>query len=266
MHFSTIALGLAALAQQAAPASPAGAESADYVILAGEAGRARLERLIAGRPASARPLRESPAGGMGLVSCVTAWRGDPPQTDDCLASRLARQGPGAIVLNAYHPGAARDGLTVTCHGPGGTGRAVFGPRPRRRDSTALETCLERGLARSTAPVRQRVGVGWSDRLAVEDVEEARSTARSVLLVAIDHVGVPRGVTGTCLIQGRVVRQERGSGIRTGALVGAGIPCGSQPHGGGKTRRIWMGAMRQGGFGRLYLGDRNRVAHFEAADR
>ncbi|HEX6375033.1 MAG TPA: hypothetical protein VFZ91_04875 [Allosphingosinicella sp.] len=269
MYLWTAAQALAALALQPveAPPAPQAGVAADYVILGDEARRARLERLLARRAAAPRRLRASGEGGLYFVGCITAWRHDPGQAGACLASRLPRQGGTAtIVLNSYHPGKAADGLTVTCHGLGGTGRAVFGARPRRQDATALEHCLERGLMPSEAPVRQRVGVRHSDGFAIEDPQEARRRAQRVLLVAIDHVGIPRGITGSCLVQGRVVREERGSGIRPGALVEAGIPCAARPGLSGSRRRIPMGAMRKGSFARLYLSEGHGLVDFVAAPR
>lgn len=263
MILQTAAHALAALALQP------GGTAADYVILADARDRARLERLLARRPAGQRRLREAPEGGLYLVGCVSVWRDDREQTDACLASRLPRQGgAGTVVLNTYDSRSAPDGLTVTCHGRGGTGRAVLGPRPRRQDGAALEDCLERGLAPAGTggPPRQRVGVRWSDAFAVEDPQQARRAARRVLLVAVDHVGIPRGTTGNCLVQGRLVREERGSGLRPGALVEAGIPCTAHPGLAGKGRRIGMGAMRAGRFARLYLSDGHGLSDFEAVER
>lgn len=264
MILPTAALALAALALQPGEARAAEARAPDYVILADQAGRARIEQLLARRPAGAAPLRRS-EDGMWFVGCITAWRDNPEQRDDCLDSRLRRQGrAGTIVFNTYHPKPARVALAVTCHGPGGIGRAAFRASQRPGDAAAFEQCLRPALATSDAPVRGRVAVRWSNRFAIEDRAEARLRAERVLVVAIDHVGVPRGSTGTCLIQGRVLRQERGMGVRAGSLIEAGIPCTAErwPRG---VRQVSMGAMGEGGFGRLYLTATRDLADFETVD-
>lgn len=266
MSFTTAASAFAALLLQPGQAAAAAAAAPDYAILADQAGRARIEQLLAGRPAGAGPLRQSPEGGMWFVGCITAWRDDPEQRDDCLDSRLRRQGPaGTIVFNTYHPKPAHSALAVTCHGPGGTGRALFGTSPGPGDAAAFEACLRPARGASEAPVRRRVGVRWSDRFAIEDLAEARSRAERVLVVAIDHVGVPRGSTGNCLIQGRVLRQERGAGVGAGSLIEAGIPCTAERGSRRNGRRVSMGAMREGGFGRLYLTATRDLADFETVE-
>ncbi|HEX8572276.1 MAG TPA: hypothetical protein VF759_05955 [Allosphingosinicella sp.] len=267
MPLPTAAFLVAALALQPGQSPAPGAAPAplDYVILADQAGRARVGRLIERRPAGARPLRESTEGGMWFVGCITAWRDNPGQRDDCLDSRLRRQGPaGTIVLNTYHPKPAGVALAVACHGPGGIGRAEFRASPGPRDGAALEACLGRAMAASAAPARRWVGVRWAHRFAIEDPAEARRRAERVLVVAIDHVGVPRGSTGTCLIQGRVLREERGTGVAAGSLIEAGIPCTAErwPRDG---RRASMGSMGEGGFGRLYLTATRDLADFETAE-
>lgn len=260
MDFWTAAQTLAALAPQ--PAAPV----ADYVILGDEARRGRLERLIERRPAGGRRLRELQEGGLYYASCISVWRHDPEQSEACLVARLPRRAGGTVLLNTYHPAGSASDLTVTCHGLGGTGRARLGARPGRRDPAALERCLDRALTAFAPPPRQRVGVRWADRFEIEDPAQARLEAKRVLLVAVDHVGIPRGATGNCLVQGRVVRQERGSGIGPGAIVEAGIPCAATPGLDGKRRRIWMGAMRQGRFARLYLAEGQGLADFEPVGR
>ena len=266
MHFPGLANALAALLLQ-----PAGASSAagivDYVILGDEARRTRLEGALA-PPAAQRRYRPSAQSGMGYVGCITAWRHDRQQRAACIASRLARRSAvPTIVLDTYDDSPARGGVALICHGSGGTGRAVLTARPVGRDPAALEECMAAALAAParSAP-RPRVGVGFEPFLEAADRGRARSGAARVLLVAVDHVGIPRGTIGHCLIQGRLVEQERGSGLAPGALVEAGVPCAAHRRSDRDgERRIAMGEFRHGMFARLYLDGRNRLADFERVE-
>jgi hypothetical protein len=268
MPLSTVAGALAALLLQPTEAGPA-AGTVHYVILGDEARRTRLEALLNRRPPGGRRYRPAAEYGMNYVSCVTAWRQDRRQRAACIESRLPSQGAfTTVVLDSYGDPAARPGVALTCHGPGGSGRGVLRDRPSVRDPAALEACMVGALkARGEAPPRQRFGVGGIPHFGAGLPEAARSGAARVLLLAIDHVGVPRGTRGQCLVQGRVVEQQRGSGISPGAIVEASIPCAVRPDPARERGRlIAMADLRAGGFARLYLAPRLELADFEAIER
>ena len=247
-----------------APAAPAPAASGaiDYVILADEARRKRLEPLLARLAARDPRHRPGAEGGMYFVSCIGPWRQDRAQAEACMRSRLPEQNKGrTIILNTYL--AAAPQIRIACVGLGGTGEALLGAKPRRGDAAALAACLEG--ARPDVPVQsvvpQWIGVNADDDPGLPDPDEARRSAKWVLLVAADHVGVPRGSTGDCLVQGRVIRSERGDGVAPGARIEAFVPCTSMRSATG-PRRIWMGDIPEGGFARLYLDPRSRLVDYE----
>jgi hypothetical protein len=87
-------------------------------------------------------------------------------------------------------------------------------------------------------------------------EEARRTAKQVVMIAIRGAAQPRGNIGTCRIEAIVVGTVRGSGPPPGAPFGALVPCVHEPHGpnprteGG--RYLPMDALDGGALARIYL--------------
>jgi hypothetical protein len=259
---------LAALLSLAPPESPAARAQAiapAIVILGNDGSRARVARVLGDLAAAGQSLRQEDAGGLWYVGCVTAWRENPQQSESCIRARLPRQRERAtILLNTYGPGTRQGGtIAVSCVGLGGTGGALLPERPEAGDAAAMLGCLNQALQANTAPFPHAYGVQSSTRFAMEDVEQARTTATTVLRIAIDHVGYPRGMTGSCLVQGRVAAVERGPALRPGGAIEVFGPCGPDSRLDGE-RRVRMAGMGAGGFALVYLNSLRTLLHIEQA--
>jgi hypothetical protein len=251
-------------APQAAPPA-AGPGDIAYVILADEARRIRIERLFANPRGGLGKYRAAVEGGLYYVSCVTVWRDNPQEREACIRSRLPRRSAGShIVLNTYERDAPQGQTVVTCIGPGGSGRVTLGTHPIPEDATALGTCLERAGSISAAPAARPYAVRFVDEFEFQDAPQARANAAAVVLVAIDHVGVPRGTTGSCLVQGRVAQAVPGKLEGSLRAIEASIPCGIGPQSSG-PRRIRMGELKEGTFARLHLSGNRTLLDYDRMD-
>ena len=233
------------------------------VILGDDARRARVERVLGGLSRAGRDFRRDHASGLWYVGCITAWRDNPGQTEACLRSRL--QGGRArptVVVNTYVQD-AEGATSVSCIGIGGTGRASLRDSSAATSTEAMSRCLDRALRAIEGPSPRPFSVPFSDGFEIDDIGQARSRATGVLKVAVDHLGVPRGMTGTCLIQGRVLESERGPSVVPGAVIEVGVPCGPML-GGDRSRRVQMDGLGEGRFARLYLDERRVLLHIEPA--
>jgi hypothetical protein len=248
------------LVQPQEAAASAGQSGATYVILADELRRARVERLIG--DLAAQGVRYSPdESGLYYVSCVTAWRNNPIQAEDCIRSRLPqRRGVPLVVLNTHHREARQDVTIIICIGRGGSGRAVLRQRVSSEDVVALRRCFDDALRDSYAPAFGWYNIRHTREFEFQDVAAARERAASVLRIAVDHVGVPRGSTGSCLIQGRVAGVVKGVGLSPRRRFAVGVPCGSLLSRG--TRRLHMGDLREGRFANVYLSDENTLLDYQ----
>ena len=122
-------------------------------------------------------------------------------------------------------------------------------------------CLNQALQANTVPSPQAYAVHFTTRFETDDVEQARTTATTVLRIAIDHVGYPRGMTGSCLVQGRVAAVERGPALRPGGSIEVFVPCGPDASLDG-ARRVRMAGMGAGEFALVYLSSLRTLLHIE----
>lgn len=252
---------LIGLAQPHEATPPLEAPAAAYVILADELRRKRVERLVSELAAEGTEYAAHEEGGLYYVSCVTAWRGNPLQTEDCIRSRLPnrRQAP-LVVLNTYHREARKDVTAVSCVGRGSSGRALLRQRASSGDAPALRRCVQAALHNSEAPSRGWFGTRHTDEFEFQDAAEARAGAAKVVRIAVDHVGVPRGSTGSCLVQGRVEDVSRAAERAPRQRIQLGVPCGSLLSRG--PRRLHMGALREGAFANVYLSHNRSLLDYE----
>ena len=84
----------------------------------------------------------------------------------------------------------------------------------------------------------------------------------MLVLAVDHVGIPRGVRGSCLVEGRVTSVVRGAGLSPRGRVELSVPCHTGP-GRGSERRIAMVQLAAGSFARLYLDEAQTLLDYES---
>lgn len=257
-------VALLSLLQPESEAAAAQAVAPSFVILGDDVRRGRVERVLGDLATAGRSHRREYEGGLWYVGCVTAWRDDMPQTEACISARLQRhmQRP-TVVLNTYERGAAQGTTSVSCIGVGGTGRAILRDAAEAGNAAAMLSCLDQALQTNRAPRPRPYGVRFTDRFEIDDVEQARAAATTVLRIAIDHVGYPRGMTGSCLVQGRVAQVERGQALLPGGQIELGVPCGPEIDLDGE-RRVRMTGMGEARFARIYLGGRRTLLHIEQA--
>lgn len=106
----------------------------------------------------------------------------------------------------------------------------------------------------------------SGGLPYATAEEARARAVEVVEVAVDHVGVPRGVTGgPCHLAGDVVRSLRGEGRKAGDRISLSVLCVSQPRPGDPRRMISEDLLGEGRYA-FYFDGRGALLDVEPLDR
>jgi hypothetical protein len=120
-------------------------------------------------------------------------------------------------------------------------------------------------APAPAPRPEARAVSISGEFEIADAAEARAQAASIVTVAIDHVGVPRGINGICLVQGRLTQVVRGSAMTRLGPVEVNFPCTSSPSRSG-PRRIVMSGLRAASSANLYLSRRGILLDFEPLPR
>ncbi|MDB5668829.1 MAG: hypothetical protein JWL74_1779 [Alphaproteobacteria bacterium] len=235
-----------------------------HVVLGDDSRRPRLERLLADLARTGFDSKAAAGSGMAYVACVGAWADNSTQGAACIQSILSRGGDHTVVLNSYERPARGGETMVSCIGSGGRGLMRLRARPDPGEGAALRACLETAARPSPAVPRGIHRVRSSDELPVP-VARARAAAASVLKIAVDHVGIPRGTRGICLVQGRVLAAARGAGLAPGEWIELGIPCiaGRDRNG---SRRIAMGDMRRGSFAHIYLDEHRTLLDFEPATR
>lgn len=253
------------LALSPSPANAAGIEASHrvYSLVADPAGQARLEPSL--RRLARTGLR--PASGetaMAYASCVTAWRDNAGESAACVQSWLARlPPPRPVLLHVQQAQSPAEGVVVDCLGAAGSDQLVLAPRPRRADAAALDACMARAQ-RGDAPPAGTYAIRSPETWDPADAAALRARAAAVLVLAVDHVGIPRGVRGSCLVEGRVTSVVRGAGLSPRGRVELAIPCqvGQAP---GKERRIDMAEFDAGSFARLYLDEAQTLLDYESLD-
>lgn len=247
------------------PANAAGIEARhrEYSLVADPVGQARIEPSL--RRLARSGLR--PASGetaMAHASCVSAWRENPGESAACLQSWLARLAPPRpVVLQVRQAQAPAEGVVVDCLGAGGRDQLVLDSRKRRADAAALDACMARAQ-RGDPPPAGTYAIRSPGAWALADASALRARAAAVLVLAVDHVGIPRGVRGNCLVEGRVTAVVRGAGLSPRGRVELAVPCHVGP-GSGSERRIDMAQFDAGSFARLYLDEAQTLLDYESLD-
>ena len=257
-------VALLSLAQPETQAAAPGSGPPAIVILGDDARRGRVERALGELAAAGRAHRRELESGMWYAGCVSAWRDNAAQAEACVRSRLLRQrARPTVVLNTHAREAGPGRTAISCIGLGGTGQASLRDPVETGNAEAMRRCLDRASRATQGPWPRPYPVRFADRFEIDDVERARAGATRILKVAIDHLGIPRGMTGTCLVQGRVTATERGEAVLPGGAIEIGVPCGPTLSW-DRSRRVRMAGMGQGNFARVYLDDRRTLLHIEPA--
>jgi hypothetical protein len=124
-------------------------------------------------------------------------------------------------------------------------------------------CAGLAAAQSSSPKEETVALPATPA----GRQAADAAAVRVLILAIDHVGVPRGITGgDCIVQGRVIRVERGEPAASGSRVDTFLPCSFLPNSTDSGRYVRDGSLREGGYARISYGVGGRLLAFERLAR
>ena len=104
---------------------------------------------------------------------------------------------------------------------------------------------------------------WEENWAsAETLSTARAEAPIVVIAFIESARQPRGSSGLCPADGRVVQVERGRGLAFGDKVGVSVPCAMMPHEGRPMRRIPMAFMWDPAYARIYFTARGGLVDYE----
>jgi hypothetical protein len=98
--------------------------------------------------------------------------------------------------------------------------------------------------------------------SAETLSTARAEAPLVVIAFIHSARQPRGTSGLCPADGRVVQVERGRGVAYGDKVGVLVPCAAMAHEGRPVRRIPMAFMWDPAYARLYFTARRGLVDYE----
>lgn len=230
----------------------------EYQIISSETVRQRLEAKLADRSLRARP---SEISALGFAMCFSAWRDNVDEGAACVQSQMPRESPSGLVL-FYAPWPQHsDRLAISCIGPARRLEVVIGAAAAPSDFSVLSACLELALEQRSAADFAIHGIRSAALLPseAERLEGSESEA-SVLSVAIDHVGFPRGVRGQCLVTGRINAVRRGPLRSPLGLVELSIPCSAEDSR-EEGRRIPMGELSRGSFAEIYIDNRQRLLDY-----
>lgn len=256
-----VGIGLLFLSGAGAGAASPPATGFDYSLLADETQRARLEPWLARLPRPEGDARIDP-GGTAFAACLSVWRDDAAESTACIQSRIVRYAnAGFVVLHAQDiaPG---EGLGVDCIAAGGTGRATWAAAPEDPGFAALDACVAQARAGKAVPPASAYAIRRPETLPDAGKDDVRANAAAVLVIAVDHVGLPRGVRGVCLISGRIREVARGAGQTPRGPVDLDLPCRTDPDARGGGGRIDMAELHAGSHARLYLDASQTLLDYE----
>lgn len=91
-------------------------------------------------------------------------------------------------------------------------------------------------------------------LPPEAYERARAEATDVVVFDVTHVGAPSGVQGDCIVEGKVIRSERGERFRPGDPIRLSVPCRTPLATPMPGPTVWqdMEALQRSAHGRAHL--------------
>jgi hypothetical protein len=132
-------------------------------------------------------------------------------------------------------------------------------RPPILTAAAAAAALAAPAAPASAFQRE---ASWA---SAEALAAARAGAPLVVVAFIVSARQPRGSSGLCPADGRVVEVERGGGPVFGDRVTALVPCAALPPDGRDpraVRRVPMAFMGQGSYARLYFDAGRELVDYE----
>lgn len=233
----------------------------DFLILSSNEDRERIATALDDPSLRARPADTS---AMSAAHCASAWWDDIAELADCVQAQMPEQ---AKTVLFYSPLGRRGAdIELTCIGPSQVLEVILASKPSPSDAAVLDACLALAEAEAAAADLAVYGIRSGELLpAVGDRARLAEAAASVLTVAVDHVGQPRGIRGQCLVWGRIVAVRRGAAHSARGRVEFGLPCsaGRSPDDG---QRIAMGELFAGSYADIYLDRRQNLLEYRRLDR
>ncbi|AYV49048.1 hypothetical protein CFHF_14365 [Caulobacter flavus] len=97
-------------------------------------------------------------------------------------------------------------------------------------------------------------------------QAARDKAAEIVVVAVKHVGVPRGVRGRCSVAAEVVRAEPGVKLKVGAALRLSVPCAAPGASGSDVEHgVDKAALQRSSYGRAFFDERLKLIAYDLFD-
>lgn len=102
--------------------------------------------------------------------------------------------------------------------------------------------------------------------AADARQHARDKAAEIAVVQVKHVGVPRGVRGSCFVAAEVVRAEPGEKLKVGRALRLSVPCSAPGASGSDVEHgVDMAALQRSSYGRAFFDERLKLIAYDLFD-
>lgn len=229
-----------------------------FVLLPSGAPLPEREKMLA--DPALREFSQSPDASY-FVPCVTAWGILKSEAAACIRSRLPDPSVIRLVVVRPAPNSIFEVVGIDCIGPARTGEALIGSKLLEHNAPALASCITAASGGTPPPALRQYGLGSAKLGPAAERAAAAEAAPSVLGVAVDHVGIPRGVHGPCHIAGRIISVRRGAALSQRGLFELILPCSEHGADHEETGTVAMSELVAGTFADLYLNADQRVIGF-----
>lgn len=132
-------------------------------------------------------------------------------------------------------------------------------RPLIPNTACAAAAVALALAAPASAVQREASWASAEMLAA-----ARAEASLVVVAFIESARHPRGSSGWCPADGRIVRVERGGGLAFSDAVSVSVPCAASRNDARRDleRPVPMALMWGGNFARLYFDASRRLVDYE----
>lgn len=230
--------------------APAAQDVISYVIFASPAIEPRIQELVGAARERGLRLRSSEASATAYASCFSIWARLPAQAEQCIRAQLpsARSEP-TIVLHGFRSAGPENYWIGRCVGPWSSASITLSLHGQASEAVRqLRSCANRGRDQRNASTP--LGIRLASDRAVSASEAQLRSSRTVM-IAIDHVAIPRPSRGTCWISGRLVQTLSGTTLSQDRSISFGLPC-SAGREGQDDSWVSMADLSAGRFAELYL--------------